>query len=71
MIFNMIMGGRESIIGTLVTKTVAAGATITAGDFITFDSANNAAPYSGTIDGVARSSGIAGETILVYTPTAS
>lgn len=70
MILNIVVGGRATINGTIVQKTVASGATILAGDFVTFDASDRAAAYSGKIDGVARSSGTGGEQIYVYTPTA-
>ncbi len=68
MILNMVLGGHSTINGKVVLKTVASGYSISAGDFISFDSADNVIPASGVIRGVARSSGTGGKQIYIYIP---
>lgn len=58
---------------TIKTVTVAAGNTIKAGIFVTYVSGSTTqvqVPPSGTtsFDGVARTSGVGGDTITIYTP---
>lgn len=53
--------------GSTVSKTIATGNTINAGDFVSV-SGSNVCAYNGTIYGVAKKSGTAGQTIAVYVP---
>ena len=67
MIFNPTGGAGAKINGTVETRTIAPGGSISAGDFVQFVG-TTVESYVDIINGIAKTTGIAGETVSVYVP---